>query len=71
MTSFSNFSVATYLGILPCEVINRSILFLLHPYDVFHLKNIHTDCKFSFLLFMNGTYYMKPLIAAFFFHYIL
>lgn len=38
---------ANYIGYLPGEVINQSILFLLHPYDMAQIKQIHAACKFN------------------------
>ncbi|VBB27102.1 unnamed protein product [Acanthocheilonema viteae] len=34
-------SAANYIGYLPGEVINQSILYLLHPYDMAQIKQIH------------------------------
>ncbi|CAG9529829.1 unnamed protein product [Cercopithifilaria johnstoni] len=34
-------SAANYIGYLPGEVINQSLLYLLHPYDMAQIKQIH------------------------------
>ncbi|VDK35088.1 unnamed protein product [Gongylonema pulchrum] len=36
-----NFRAACYIGYLPGEVINRSVLYLLHPYDIAQIKQLH------------------------------
>lgn len=40
---------ANYIGYLPGEVINQSILHLLHPYDMAQIKQIHATCKSKFV----------------------